>query len=123
MNLSQFLTCTDGPPNQWLRERCMNIYVRRSMRYIDNQMMKCLDFATVEVDERHRGKGHLTKFLLRFEEEAKRLNRVVYIESILVPRLIPFLIRMGYKFTPNTVMASPNMYKIVCLGRCPTCKG
>ena len=115
MNLTQFLAQTDGPPNQWIRERCMDAYVRRSKRYIDKQTMECLDFASVEVDERHRGKGRLTKFLLRFEEEAKRLGRVVYIESILEPRLVPFLAKRGYKFVSNTDMTSPSptMYKIV----------
>lgn len=112
MNLSQFLAWTDGPSNQWIRERCMNVYVRRSKRYIDEQVIECLDFATVEVDERHRGKGYLTKFLLRFEQEAIRLKRAVYIESILEPRLVPFFIKMGYKFVPNTEMTSPNMYKM-----------
>lgn len=113
MNLSQFLASTDGPPNQWIRERCMNVYVRRSKRYLDKQMVECLDFATVEVDEGHRGKGHLTKFLLRFEKEARRLGRVVYVESILEPRLVPFLARMGYKFVPDTAPIAPSMYKIV----------
>ena len=91
----------------------MDVYVRRSMRYIDEQMVECLDFATVGVDERHRGKGHLTKFLLRFEQEAIRLKRVVYLENILEPRLVPFFIKMGYKFVRNTDMTSPSMYKIV----------
>ena len=89
----------------------MDVYLRWSKRYIDNQMVDCLDFASVEVDEGHRGKGHLTKFLLRFEEEAKRLNRAVYIESILEPRLVPFLTRTGYKLVPNTAMIAPSMYK------------
>lgn len=111
MNLSQFLACPNGPPNQWLRERFMDVYVRWSKRYIDKQMIECLDFASVEVDERHRGKGHLTKFLLRFEEEAKRLNRAVYIESILEPRLVPFLVKRGYKFVPGIDPMNPSMYK------------
>lgn len=112
MNLSQFLASTDGPPNQWIRERCMNVYVRKSKRYINGKMVDCLDFASVEVDERHRGKGYLKKFLVRFEQEATKLKRAVYVESILEPRLVPFLTRMGYKFVPNTAMISPSMYKI-----------
>lgn len=113
MNLSQFLADANRPSNQWIRERFMDVYVRRSKRYLNGQMIECLDFATVEVDERRRGKGHFTKFLLRFEQEAAKLKRAVYVESILEPRLVPFLTRMGYKFVPHTAMISPSMYKIV----------
>ena len=91
----------------------MDVYVRKSKRCIGGLMIDCLDFASVEVDERHRGKGYLKKFLLRFERAAGRLNRAVYVESILEPRLVPFLTRMGYKFVPNTAMIAPSMYKIV----------
>jgi hypothetical protein len=91
----------------------MDVYVRRSKRYIDKEMVECLDLATVNVDDRHRGKGHLTKFLPRFEQEAMRLKRVVYLENILEPRLVPFFLRMGYKFVPNIDPIIPSMYKIV----------
>ena len=113
MNLSQFLAQTDGPPNQWIRERHMDVYVRKSSRYINGQMIDCLDFASVEVDEGYRGKGYLKKFLVRFERAAGRLNRAVYIESILEPRLAPFFAKRGYRFVPNTAMIAPSMYKIV----------
>ena len=113
VNLSEFLACTDGPANQWIRERHMSVYVRKGRRYLEGQTMDCLDIGTVTVDERHRGKGHFTKFLLRFEQEASRLRRLVYVESILEPRLVPFLIKRGYKFVPNMKMVIPSMYKTV----------
>ena len=110
MNLYEFLRNEDH--NAWIRERYMNVYVRRSTRLIGDAFIPCLDLASVEVDEKKRGSGILTLFVKRFEREAKRLNLGVYVESILEPRLIPFLTKNGYAFVPYTCMESPSMYKI-----------
>jgi hypothetical protein len=110
MNLDAFLVSKDR--NAWIDEKYMKVYVRRSMRLIGPDTVPCLDLATVEVDEDKRGGGVLTLFIKRFEREAKKLNRAVYVESILEPRLIPFLIKNGYAFVPMTCMDGPSLYKI-----------
>jgi len=113
MNLNEFLESTDR--NAWIKEKHMKVYVRKSYRHLDVKTLTttpCLDIATVEVDEDKRGSGILTLFIKRFEREAKKLARCVYVESILEPRLIPFLIKNGYAFVPNTCMDSPSLYKI-----------
>jgi GNAT superfamily N-acetyltransferase len=91
----------------------MKVYVRRSVRYLTNTPVKCLDVASIEVDEDHRGNGVFTAFLNRFEQEAKKLNRVVYVESILEPRLYQFLLTKGYKDVPGTCETSPTVFKII----------
>lgn len=110
MNLNDFLTGTDR--NAWIDERHMKVYVRKSTRIIGTAAGFFLDLASVEVDEDKRGGGVLTLFIKRFEREAKRLNRGVFVESILEPRLIPFLTKNGYAFVPHTCMDAPCMYKI-----------
>ena len=110
MNLDAFLASKDR--NAWIDEKHMKVYVRRSMRLIGTDTVPCLDLATVEVDEDKRGGGVLTLFIKRFEREAKTRRRGVYVESILEPRLIPFLTKKGYAIVPHTSMDSTSMYKI-----------
>ena len=116
MNLTEFLN-TKWPPNQWIEEPHMRIYVRRSLRMLgnnkdgENKLTPCLDVATIEVDEEKRGKGLFTLFLSRVENEAKNLHRNVYVESIQEPRLVKFLTKRGYEFVPNTCEWNPSMFK------------
>jgi len=110
MNLNGFLTSTER--NAWIRERYMDAYVRKSMLLIGDATVPCLDLANITIDEDKRGGGVLTLFIKRFEREAKVRNSGVYVESILEPRLIPFLTKNGYAFVPHTCMDCPSMYKI-----------
>lgn len=111
MNLSQFLA-NDSLRNAWLDEPDMKVYVRRSVRYLTNTPVPCLDVASIEVNEEHRGNGVFTAFLDRFEQEAKKLNRCVYVESILEPRLYQYLLTRGYKDVPGTCEMSPSVFKL-----------
>lgn len=97
MTLQKFI---DNPElrNKWIKSRKMKIYIRRSMRQVGMKMTPCLDLASVEVDENHRGKGLFTKFLEKFENAAKEMNRVVFVENIQNERLKNFLLRRKYKF-------------------------
>ena len=108
MNLFQFLSNTKLR-NTWIREPHISVYVRRSIRFIGDKSIPCLDIGSVTVDEKFQGRGVFTAFLERFEHEAEQLNRAVFVESILEPRLRKFLLSEGYSFVPNTMEA--NMYK------------
>ena len=112
MTLDEFL---DNPllRNEWIAEKNIRVYIRRSVRYINEKMTPALDVGSVEVDEGKRGQKVFTEFLRSFEAAAKCAGRIVYVESILEPRLVPFLARMGYKFVPDTAPIAPSMYKIV----------
>ena len=114
MNLTQF-TADYRLRNAWLREPNMSVYVRRSVRILGNNrdIVPCLDLASVEVDESKRGTGILTKFLRRFEAEAKSLKRAVYVESIQEPRLREFLLKNGYTLTGRDNDIAVNMFKIM----------
>jgi hypothetical protein len=113
MDLELFLSNTQLR-NSWIFEKHIQVYVRRSSRIYEDRLYNFLDIGSVEVIEEQRGRGIFTGFLKRFETEAINLQRGIYVESILEPRLIPFLKNMGYKFTygcDETSMA-PNMIKI-----------
>lgn len=110
MTLDDFLQ-REWPANSWIAERDIEVYVRRSVRLIGDEMVPCLDIGSVEVIEKHRGCGIFRAFLHRFEEEAKKLNRVVFIESILNDRLYKFLLANGYTHDPRTDTVCPNVFK------------
>jgi GNAT superfamily N-acetyltransferase len=113
MNLDSFID-SKYPSNVWIQERNISVYVRKSNRYLlDKKITSCLDLASVEVEERHRGKGIFTAFLSRFEKAAHDTNRVVYVESILEPRLREFLKTKGYAIVPGSSEMSPSMYKVI----------
>ena len=111
MNLSEFIS--SKLRNAWIEERNIKVYVRKSIRLFGKEMYQCLDLATAEVDEDKKGRGIFTKFLKQFDQEAKKLNRAVFLESILEPRLLEFFLKNGYKYVPGTTDLAPNMYKIV----------
>ena len=112
MNFDTFIKA-ESVKNAWIYERDIAIYVRRSTRFINEKAVKCLDIGSVEVVEKHRGIGIFTSFLSRFEEEAKKLNRAVFVESILNNRLAKFLSRRGYTIHPHSVELCPSMFKIL----------
>ena len=112
MNFDMFVQ-SECVRNCWIYERDIAIYVRRSTRFINNKPIKCLDLASVEVIEEHRGMGIFTGFLSRFEEAAKKLNRAVFVESILNKRLEKFLEKRGYTHHPHSVELCPSMYKVL----------
>ena len=96
MTLDTFIDC-DGLRNQWISERNISVYVRKSVRMIEGDLVACLDIGSVEVDEEHRGVGIFTGFLQRMEDYGKKLNRTIFVESILEPRLLRFLLQRGYQ--------------------------
>lgn len=111
MNLSLFLS-SSYPPNAWIRERNISIYVRKSSRYINNNNIPCLDIGSVQVDEKYQKKGIFSAFLYRFEQEATKLNRGVYVESILNPFLVNYLLTKGYDYVSGICLDCPSMFKM-----------
>ncbi len=114
MNLDQFVE-DKNVRNAWIQETDLDAYVRKSLRMLDSKSQvstPCLDIGSVEVDEPNRGKGIFTAFLEQFEQAAKKVNRTVYVESILNSRLKVFLLAKGYQLAPNSSDLSPNLFKL-----------
>tara|TARA_B100000614_G_scaffold262909_1_gene300715 strand:- start:189561 stop:189977 length:417 start_codon:yes stop_codon:yes gene_type:complete len=82
----------------WIRFRrfCLNMYARRTKRWINQELMETVDLANFDVDPEVRGEGNLTRFLDEIEKLADHNKVVVYVESILNERLYDFLMRRGY---------------------------
>ncbi len=112
MTLPLFLE-QDWPLNAWIYEKHIKVYVRKSTHLIGDKMEKCLDVGSVEVVEKYRTRGVFKAFLSRFEDEARRRNRHVYVESILNPKLLNFLLGLGYQLIPGTSDLAPSVFKKV----------
>jgi GNAT superfamily N-acetyltransferase len=112
MNFDAFIKATHLR-NAWIYEQDIAIYVRRSMRFINDTTVLCLDLASVEVAEHVQGRGVFTAFLYRFEQEAKKMNRAVFVESILNKRLENFLLKKGYIQHPHSTDICPCLYKLL----------
>ena len=109
LNLDRFVESTFR--NAWIQEKNIRIYVRRSQRFIDDKAIPCLDIGSVEVDENKWGQGIFTKFLNRFEAEAKKLKRAVFIESVINERLLAHLKnKRGYRIKSENEPTS--VYKL-----------
>lgn len=113
MNLYDFLS-NDSIRNTWIYEHDIEVYIRRSLRTLSGSYTaSCFDVANVSVTEERRGCGIFTGFLSEFETHAKTRNRVVYVESILEPRLYQFLLKRGYTTHSLSHSICPSVYKII----------
>lgn len=85
--------------NEWIGDDTIKVYVRKSRRNIEGQMIDCLDIATVEVEEEERGKGIFTDFL----KDAIALNSFtcIFIENVQQDWFAQFFMRQGFKRDPR----------------------
>src|SRR3989344_4673878 len=88
--IHQFLSTPER--NAWLYSADMQLYIRKSKRVINSQIVTTLDIANITVY--HKGQGIFKKFIKEFHE----INpyQASYIESILEPRLVSWCQRNGW---------------------------
>ena len=110
MNLRQFIK-NESLSRSWINEKYIHIYIRRSKRFINGEFHDCLDLASVTVDENMRGKSIFSKFLFKFEKEAKKMNRVVYLENVLEERLQNYLLNVRNYNSLNSHFGVTSFYK------------
>ena len=115
--LMEFLG-TDGLRNTWIESKFMKAYVRKSKRLIDNQghqrLSDCLDLATLEIDEKHQGKGLGSDFI-RLAHEANPYE-FTFLENVLNERFCVHLIGLGWARVPVSIRTQgdcPCLYKLV----------
>jgi len=101
------------PLRGWFRidEYELEIYARKTQRFINGDMVTTLDLASFGVDTNSRSKGNFTRFLDEIEEVADELGLTLYVESILNKRLFDFLVRRNYnsiEYLPNCLYRGPN---------------
>lgn len=82
--------------NRWILMGDMRVYARKGTHLIEGRLERCLDVASIEVEEEARGRGLFTEWLAGAERAAKKRGLVVYVENVLNPDLGLFLTRRGY---------------------------
>ena len=91
------------PANAWLDDNQLKVYVRITERYLDGERLPSIDIANVEVVRELRGNGIFAGVLADIEQIAQDTGRIVYVESILEPRLERFLQQRGYEEVPKAM--------------------
>jgi len=93
--LQSFLT--GGRRNEWIKVGPIDAYVRKSQRWHNLKVFKCLDIASVSVKESMQRQGHFTKWYAEAVKLAVAHGlQGVYIESVTNPLLEGFCNRRGF---------------------------
>lgn len=90
--LKQFHDFLDSKENrQWLTNKKMQVYVRKSKRLVENQLLPALDIATIEVQPKYQRQGLCSNFI-NYAHQNNPFT-VTYIENSLNPILTDWLKR------------------------------
>lgn len=90
MKLDEFLNQDRVRAQHVIHPEFWTLFVRHSQRMIDEKLTPCLDIATVEA--KHKGKGAFTRLIASMSD----LDKPLYAESVLNPRLAQWLLRNGW---------------------------
>lgn len=92
--------------NSYIEEDGMSIYVRKSKRIVNKEVLSFIDIANVVVDEEVRCKGFFTRFMNRLVDE---YSFNIYVESILSPHVERTCKKLGFVRTDPFNL---NMHKL-----------
>lgn len=84
------------PKNTHFYYKWGEIYVRRSVRVINQTRTNCIDLGSISVLPEFQRQGIFKNVLADIEAYAILNKLGVYVESILNPVLIPYLTHLGY---------------------------
>jgi hypothetical protein len=107
MNLDEFLR--SNLRNSYIEEENIEVYVRKSKRRINGELMDFIDVANVHVDEKFRNRGVFTSFLKRLISE-NSFN--IYVESILNSTVERICLKLGFLKINSEYEYELNMYKL-----------
>ncbi|MBH2008940.1 MAG: hypothetical protein I8H71_04475 [Xanthomonadaceae bacterium] len=83
--------------SKWITIGALSVYIRKSLRYYDGKVYKCLDIANVEVEAHNRQQGHFRAWFAEAEAEAKSFGLdAIFIESVMSPVMADFCLRHGF---------------------------
>ena len=90
---------TNGIRNTWITTPLVSVYVRKTHRKADGELILAIDLANIEVDDEHRREGIFKQALAILKEEAKNAGyRMLYCENVLNDNLLQWFIRQNWKF-------------------------
>jgi len=115
-SIHRFIYAPGQLRSEWLGDDVMSIYMRRSRRALtvngEMKMWEAIDFATIDVDPDHRGKGLFTQTV----DHLLKVNPlpVLYVENA-AEFLLPCLARRG--FIPHLTLLgiSSSMYHVTAI--------
>lgn len=83
---------------QWFEfsEIGLKFYVRKSQRYIENEICPVIDLASIEVEPDFQRKGYFNAVLAAFEQFTAQEKFVLYVESVLSEIVRNRLEKLGY---------------------------
>ena len=93
--------------NTWIGNDSIRIYIRKSKRGYNKEMLDFFDFASIDVAE--TSNGLFTQILKRFEEIYPNMN--IFIESVLTDRFASY-IKNNLEFEEILPNPCSNFYKI-----------
>ena len=82
--------------NEWLACTTFKVFVRKSIRFYNGESFRCLDLASIEVEEEWQNKGIFTTFLTLLLSTYPELN--IFVESILHPAVTHILKKFKFEF-------------------------
>jgi hypothetical protein len=82
--------------NKWISDDSMEIYIRKSKRFIEGELRDFFDFATINLDESIRGQKVFTNLLDSF---IRKYPHNIYVESIQSPAVTHIIKKFGFKET------------------------
>ena len=90
----------------------ITIYVRAGRRFLNGQMLKCFDIASITTKERQQRKGLFTGWLNDAEQKIAAMDfDAIYVENVLTPEFCEFWRRRGYTELNDGYNSS--FYKII----------
>ena len=115
-NLKAFIEDPMSPRNTYLYGNTGQIYVRKSMRYVNGEMSKLIDLANISINPEYQGQG-IYKSLEKIAHTTACKNNFagIYVESVLNPQFIKYFIR-GVKrgewkmVKNNRILTDPSEY-------------
>lgn len=99
----QFSILSQGR-NMWIENEYFKIYIRKSKRLLENNLLNCLDIASIEVFDKYKRKGIFNLIV----HQLIMLNENIYIESIMNPVVCDVLEKLNFKFLSHA--PNCNMY-------------
>lgn len=100
------------PVNKKIIKKEFQIYIRVTKRFIDGEMKNTIDIGSIDVKEKHQGKGIFREILKEIEDLAQKNKLTIFIECIHNEILIKMLERRNYIFIKEEFsFGAPNVYK------------
>jgi len=100
--------------SKWITIDALSVYIRKSSRFYNGKIYKCLDIANVEVEAHKRQQGQFRAWYAKAEAEAEAEAKyfgldAIFIESVMSSVMADFCLRHGFSVRDDGL--APNYIK------------